>query len=77
MFLTWDQYKHLNKDSGKSINEIAAEFTRYMQQNEDDYFVNRFIGTVDFYVQEQGGYALIQEGTNEYGLLQELNQTHE
>ena len=71
MLLTWDQFLNSYKGTNKPINEIAAEYTMYMMQNEDEYYITRKVGTNDMILQENG-YALTIEGDNLYGLLQEL-----
>lgn len=72
MILGWQEYYAMNKNNG-SINEIAAQYNMYVYQNQQQYDAEliRKMGTNIMLLQENG-YALIQEGEHQYGLLQEI-----
>ena len=72
MVLSWQEYYNLNKHRG-SINEVAAQYNMYVYQNEEQYDAEliRKKGAGIFILQEENGYAILQEGEHEYGLLQE------
>ena len=70
--LGWQQYYDLNKHNG-DINEIASQYNMYVYQNEEQYDAEliRKMGTNNMILQENS-YTILQEGDNEYGLLQEI-----
>ena len=72
MVLSWQQYYDLNKHNG-DINEIASQYNMYVYQNEEQYDAEliRKMGTNNMILQENS-YTILQEGDNEYGLLQEI-----
>ena len=71
MVLSWQEYYDANKNNG-NINEIVSQYNMYVYQNQQQYEAEliRKMGTNIMLLQENG-YALIQEGENQYGLLQE------
>ena len=72
MILNWQKYYELHKDSG-NINEIAAQYNMYVYQNEEQYDAEliRKMGLYGMFILQENGYILLQEGFNEYGLIQE------
>jgi hypothetical protein len=72
--MNWHTYYKLHKDSG-TINEIVMQYNMYVYQNEEQYDVEmiRKMGSdFKFILQEEKyNYILLQEGVNEYGILQE------
>lgn len=73
MVLSWKQYYDLNKDKG-TINEIAAQYNMYVYQNEEQYYAEliRRNGNGDLFILQESGHILLQEGINQFGLLQEF-----
>jgi len=74
MVLSWQKYYELNKHIG-NINEVAAQYNMYVYQNEEQYDVEmiRKMGNDSKFIlqEEKYNYILLQEGVNEYGILQE------
>ena len=72
MVLSWQEYYAMNKHNG-SINEIASQYNMYVYQNQEQYDAEliRKMGNSDMFILQESGEVLIQEGVNEYGLLQE------
>ena len=74
MMLSWQKYYELHKGEG-SINEIAAQYNMYVYQNEEQYdveLIRKMGSNSNFILQEEPyNYIILQEGKNEYGILQE------
>ena len=71
--MTWFEFYNNNKSSG-TINEIVQAYNTYIFQNQTSELLEealRKLGTNDMILQENS-YAILQEGQNEYGLLQEI-----
>ena len=71
--MTWFEFYNNNKSSG-TINEIVQAYKTYIFQNQTPQLLEesmRMLGTNSMLLQENS-YAIIQEGQNEYGLLQEI-----
>ena len=71
--MTWFEFYNNNKSSG-TINEIVQAYNTYIFQNQTPELLEealRKLGTNDMILQENS-YAILQEGQNEYGLLQEI-----
>lgn len=69
--LTWQQFYELNKDTGM-LNEIVAQYNMYVYQNEaqESAELIRKLGE-QFFIMQENGYTLLQEGVNQYAYLQE------
>jgi hypothetical protein len=69
--LTWQQFYELNKDSGM-LNEIVAQYNMYVYQSEEQENAEliRKLGE-QFFIMQENGYTLLQEGINQYAYLQE------
>ncbi len=71
MILSWQQFYEMNKNIG-NVNEIAAQYNMYVFQNEEQYRSEFIRGSGgDRYILLEDGSILLQEGLNEYALLQE------
>ena len=74
MILSWQQYYELNKHTG-NVNEVATQYNMYLLQNEniyDDDMIRKLGGDSMFILQEEPyNYIILQEGFDEYGILQE------
>ena len=71
--MDWFDYYKKHKDDG-TINEIAQAYNTYIFQNQTPQILEesmRMLGTNSMLLQENS-YAIIQEGENEYGILQEI-----
>jgi hypothetical protein len=71
--MDWFTFYNENKNSG-TINEIVQAYNTYVFQNQSPQVMEasqRMLGTNRMILQENS-YVLIQEGVNQYGLLQEL-----
>lgn len=71
--MDWFDYYKKHKDDG-TINEIAQAYNTYIFQNQTPQILEesmRMLGTNNMLLQENS-YSLIQEGVNEYGILQEI-----
>lgn len=71
--MTWFDFYNNNQNMG-TINEIVQAYNLYVFQNQTSEVIDnslRKVGTNNMILQENS-YALIQEGKDEYGLLQEL-----
>ena len=71
--MDWFTFYNENKNSG-TINEIVQAYNAYVFQNQSPEVMEasrRMLGTNRMILQENS-YVLIQEGVNQYGLLQEL-----
>ena len=71
--MNWFEFYNNNKSSG-TINEIVQAYNTYIFQNQTPELLEealRKLGTNDMILQENS-YAILQEGQNEYGLLQEI-----
>lgn len=71
--MDWFDYYKKHKDDG-TINEIAQAYNTYIFQNQTPQILEesmRMLGTNNMLLQENS-YVLIQEGENEYGILQEI-----
>ena len=71
--MTWFEFYNTNKSSG-TINEIVQAYNTYIFQNQTPQILEesmRMLGTNSMLLQENS-YAIIQEGENEYGILQEI-----
>ena len=71
--MNWFEFYNNNKSSG-TINEIAQAYNTYIFQNQTPQILEesmRMLGTNNMLLQENS-YVLIQEGENEYGILQEI-----
>ena len=71
--MTWFEFYNNNKSSG-TINEIVQAYNTYIFQNQTPELLEealRKLGTNNMILQENS-YAILQEGQNEYGLLQEI-----
>ena len=72
--MNWHTYYKLHKDGG-TINEIVAQYNMYVYQNEEQYdveMIRKMGNDSKFILQEEPyNYILLQEGVNEYGILQE------
>jgi len=71
--MDWFDYYKKHKDNG-TINEIAQAYNTYIFQNQSQEVLEeaiRKLGTNRMILQENS-YTIIQEGVNEYGILQEI-----
>jgi hypothetical protein len=71
--MTWFEFYNNNKSSG-TINEIVQAYNTYIFQNQTPQLLEealRKLGTNNMILQENS-YTIIQEGVNEYGILQEI-----
>jgi hypothetical protein len=71
--MTWFEFYNNNKSSG-TINEIVQAYNTYVFQNQTPQLLEealRKLGTNNMILQENS-YTIIQEGVNEYGILQEI-----
>jgi hypothetical protein len=71
--MTWFEFYNNNKSSG-TINEIVQAYNTYIFQNQSQEVLEeaiRKLGTNRMILQENS-YTIIQEGVNEYGILQEI-----
>lgn len=71
--MTWFDFYNNNQNMG-TINEIVQAYNLYVFQNQTPEVIDnslRKVGTNNMILQENS-YALIQEGKDEYGLLQEI-----
>ena len=71
--MTWFEFYNNNNSSG-TINEIVQAYNTYIFQNQTPELLEealRKLGTNNMILQENS-YAILQEGQNEYGLLQEI-----
>jgi hypothetical protein len=71
--MNWFEFYNNNKSSG-TINEIVQAYNTYIFQNQTPELLEeamRKLGTNNMILQENS-YAILQEGQNEYGLLQEI-----
>jgi hypothetical protein len=70
--LTWQQFYEINKNTGMMLNEIVMQYNMYVYQNEEQENVEliRKLGE-QFFIMQENGYTLLQEGINQYALLQE------
>jgi hypothetical protein len=71
--MTWFEFYNNNKSSG-TINEIVQAYNTYIFQNQSQEVLEeaiRKLGTNNMILQENS-YTIIQEGVNEYGILQEI-----
>ena len=70
--MDWFEYYKWHKNDG-TIHEVVQSYNAYVFQNQSPQVMEsaqRMLGTNKILLQENS-YALIQEGINEYGLLQE------
>lgn len=74
MVMDWSTYYKENKHIG-DINEIATQYNMYVYQNQEQYdaeLIRKLGNTNRFILQEElYNYIILQEGVNEYGILQE------
>jgi len=74
MVMDWSTYYKENKHIG-DINEIATQYNMYVYQNQEQYdaeLIRKLGNTNRFILQEEPyNYIILQEGVNEYGILQE------
>jgi hypothetical protein len=74
MVLSWQKYYEKFKHIG-DINEVAAQYNMYVYQNQEQYDEEliRKMGNNSRYIlqEEPYNYIILQEGKNEYGILQE------
>lgn len=74
MVLSWQKYYEKFKHIG-DINEVAAQYNMYVYQNQEQYDEEliRKMGNNSRYIlqEEPYNYIILQEGQNEYGILQE------
>jgi hypothetical protein len=71
--MDWFTFYKENENMG-TINEIVQAYNMYVFQNQSPQVMEdamRRLGTSRMILQENS-YVLIQEGVNQYGLLQEL-----
>jgi len=71
--MDWFTFYKENKNNG-TINEVVQAYNAYVFQNQSPQVMEasqRMLGTNRMILQENS-YVLIQEGVNQYGLLQEL-----
>jgi hypothetical protein len=71
--MNWKEFYNKENDGTKTINEIVQAYNLYLFQNQTTYEVEyamRMLGTNSMILQENS-YVLLQEGENNYGLLQE------
>lgn len=71
--MDWFTFYKENENKG-TINEIVQAYNMYVFQNQSPQVMEasmRMLGTNRMILQENS-YVLIQEGINQYGLLQEL-----
>ena len=71
--MEWFDYYKIHKNDG-TINEIVQAYNTYVFQNQSPEVMDasrRMLGTNRMILQENS-YALVQEGVNTYGLLQEV-----
>ena len=71
--MTWFEFYNKNKHIG-NINEVVTQYNMYVYQNKEQYEVEliRKSGNSDMFILLENGYILLQEGFNQYGLLQEI-----
>jgi hypothetical protein len=71
--MNWFEYYNKHQNDG-TINEIVQAYNAYIFQNQTPQILEesmRMLGTNSMLLQENS-YAIIQEGVNEYGILQEI-----
>jgi hypothetical protein len=71
--MDWFEYYNKHQNDG-TINEIVQAYNTYVFQNQTPQLLEealRKLGTNNMILQENS-YTIIQEGVNEYGILQEI-----